>query len=108
MFGEGIAVAELNTAFRETRPAVRRDGLEIIFTSNRPGSLGGVDLWTATRPTTGAKWSTPVNLGPTVNTEFNDRAPYLSDDGLTLILISDRPGGFGGNDLYLSTRKKIQ
>ncbi len=52
--------------------------------------------------------STPVNLGPQINTADQERAPYLSDDGLTLILVSDRPGGFGGNDLYISTRKKIQ
>jgi len=101
-------VAELNTPHRETRPKVRRDGLEILFTSDRPGSLGGVDLWTSTRPTTSDNWSTPINLGPTVNTEFNDRAPYLSDDGLSLIFVSDRPGGFSGNDLYVSTRKRIQ
>jgi Tol biopolymer transport system component len=106
-FGVAVPVAELNTRFRETRPTVRRDGLEIVFVSDRPGSLGGVDLWTSTRPTTSDKWSTPVNLGPTVNTEFEDRAPYLSDDGQTLILVSNRPGGFGNTDLYVSTRKKL-
>jgi Tol biopolymer transport system component len=107
-FGDAVPVAELNTRNRETHPTVRRDGLEVIFTSNRPGSLGGLDLWVATRLTTSDTWSTPVNLGPTVNTEFDDRAPYLSDDGLTLILASNRPGGFGGDDLYVSTRKKLQ
>jgi Tol biopolymer transport system component len=106
VFGDAVPVPELNTRSRETHPTVRRDGLEVIFVSNRPGSLGGVDLWASTRPTTSDKWSTPVNLGPTVNTEFNDRAPYLSADGLSLVLVSDRPGGFGGNDLYVSTRKK--
>jgi hypothetical protein len=107
-FGDAVPVAELNTPYRETHPSVRRDGLEVIFTSTRPGSLGGLDLWVSTRPTTRAPWSTPLNLGPRINTEFNDRAPYLSDDGLTLILASDRPGGFGGDDLYVSTRKKLQ
>ena len=107
-FGDAVPVVELNTPYRETHPTVRRDGLEVLFTSDRPGSLGGLDVWTSTRPTTSDKWSTPVNLGPTVNTQYNDRAPYLSDDGSTLILISDRPGGFGWNDLYVSTRKRIQ
>jgi hypothetical protein len=106
-FGDAVIVAELNSRYRETHPTVRRDGLEIIFVSNRPGSLGGVDLWTSTRPTTADNWSTPVNLGPTVNTTFDDRAPYLSDDGLTLILVSDRPDSLGGTDLYISTRKKL-
>ena len=107
-FGDAVPVAELESPDRETRPSVRRDGLEILFTSDRPGSFGAVDVWGSTRPTTSDAWSAPVNLGPAVNTEFNDRAPYLSDDGLNLILISDRPGGFGGNDLYMSTRKKIE
>jgi len=107
-FGDAVLVVELNTPYRETHPTVRRDGLEVIFTSTRPGSFGGLDLWASTRSTTSDKWSTPVNLGPIVNTEFNERAPYLSDDGLSLILASDRPGGFGGNDLYVSTRKKLQ
>jgi hypothetical protein len=107
-FGNAVAVTELNTRYRETRPTVRRDGLEIIFTSDRPGSFGGFDLWVSTRPTTADLWSTPVNLGPEVNTAFDDRAAYLSDDGLTLILASNRPGGFGGDDLYVSTRRKLQ
>ncbi len=106
-FGDAVTVAELDTRYRETHPTLRRDGLEVIFVSDRPGSLGGVDLWVSTRPTTSDRWCVPVNLGATINTQFNDRAPYLSDDGLTLILISDRPGGFGGNDLYVSTRKKL-
>lgn len=106
-FGDAVPVAELNTRYRETHPTVRRDGLEIIFTSNRPGSLGGLDLWVSTRPTIADPWSTPVNLGPTLNTAFDDRAPYLSDDGLTLVLASNRPGGLGGDDLYVSTRRKL-
>src|SRR5262245_13502298 len=96
-------VSELNTKHLEGHPTVRRDGLEMIFTSDRPGSVGGTDLWFSTRATTHDKWSEPVNLG-TLNTEFNDRAAYLSDDGLTLIMLSDRDGGFGANDVYVSTR----
>jgi hypothetical protein len=83
----------------------RRDGLEIILSSNRPGSFGLIDLWVSTRPTTHDKWSTPVNLGATINTASQDRAPYLSDDGLTLLFTSDRPGGLGGDDFYMVTRK---
>jgi Tol biopolymer transport system component len=104
-FGPAVLVPELSSPYRDTHPTVRRDGLEIYLSSNRPGSLGGIDLWTSTRPTTNDKWSTPVNLGGTINTASQDRAPYLSDDGLTLLFTSDRPGGFGGNDFYMVTRK---
>lgn len=107
--GSGVNRSFLHVRLhRDTHPTLRRDGLEVIFSSDRPGSFGQIDLWTSTRATTHDKWSTPVNLGPQINTADMERAPYLSDDALTLILVSDRPGGFGGNDLYISTRKKIQ
>jgi hypothetical protein len=106
-FGDAILVSELSSPYEDTHPTVRRDGLEIIFSSTRPGSFGGNDLWVSTRATTRDRWSTPVNLGPAVNSAYFDGAPYLSDDGQTLILTSDRPGGFGGNDFYISTRKKL-
>jgi len=49
-------------------------------------------------------WSSPVNLGAPLNTAFLDAQPTLSNDGRTLIFASNRPGGFGGNDLWISTR----
>lgn len=107
-FGNSQPVPELSTIYRDTHPTIRRDGLEMIFSSDRPGSVGQIDLWMSTRSNTHEKWSTPVNLGPQVNTVDQERAPYLTDDALTLILISDRPDGFGGSDLYVSTRKKLQ
>jgi hypothetical protein len=112
-FGPATLVVELsvpgnaNTG-RDTRTAIRHDGLEIIFTSNRPGSVGSGDLWVSTRATTLDAWSTPVNVGPPVDTTFFDGAPALSSDGETLIFYSNRPGGFGANDLYMSTRHKLQ
>ena len=104
-FGPAVLVPELSSPYRDTHPTIRRDGLEIFLSSNRPGSLGLIDLWVSTRPTTHDVWSIPVNLGGTINTASQDRAPYLSDDGLTLLFTSDRPGGFGSNDFYMVTRK---
>jgi len=112
-FGPASLVVELsapgtaNTG-RDTRTTIRHDGLEIIFTSNRPGSLGSGDLWGSTRATTLDPWSAPVNLGPSVNTIYFDGAPAVSSDGETLLFYSNRPGGFGGNDLYMSTRHKLR
>jgi hypothetical protein len=107
-FGPAVLVPELSSPYRDTHPTIRRDGLEIFLSSNRPGSLGLIDLWVSTRPTTHDSWSTPVNLGPTINTLSQDRAPYLSDDGQTLLFTSDRPGGFGSDDIYMITREKLQ
>ena len=52
-------------------------------------------------------WSEPVNLGPVINTGYNDQHPALSKDGLSLYISSDRPGGFGATDLWVSQRARV-
>jgi len=79
--------------------------------SNRPAppdvaGLGLRDIWVSRRRATWAPWSPPINLGPVVNTPFNDYLATVSGDGTTMVMVSDRPGGFGGNDLYMSTRSR--
>jgi hypothetical protein len=84
--------------------------LEVIFTSDRPGGQGGFDLWVATRASTSDLWSTPQNLGETVNSGAADQRPAISWDGTELYFGSTRPGGTGApgdQDLYVSTRSKI-
>src|SRR5262249_20486866 len=93
------------------RATLRPDGLELFFDSNRPGplgvpGLGSRDLWTSTRNTVSEPWSPPTNLGPVVNSESVDGFPALSSDGTTLIFASNRPGGFGGTDVYLRPSAK--
>ncbi len=106
-FGPAVLVAELSSPFDDARPAIRRDGLEIFFDSNRPGSVGLLDIWVSTRASTSDRWSEPVNLGPVVNSAALDARPALSFDGTTLYFSSGRDGGFGGNDIYVSTREKL-
>jgi Tol biopolymer transport system component len=53
-------------------------------------------------------WSAPVDLGPGVNSVSNDQAPAISSDGETLFFASDRPGGYGGIDIYVTTRTKLR
>ena len=105
-FGPAQIVAELNTPFNDVRPNVRKDGLEIVFDSNRPG-FGLLDIWTASRGTTADQWSTPTNLGPLINSTANDARPTLSRDGLTMFFGSDRAGGDGLSDIYVTTREKL-
>ena len=81
---------------------MRDDGLEIFFF--RP--LNPSDVWVATRDSVDAPWSTPVNLGPPVNTSVNDFVHDLAAHGRTLFISSNRPGGYGQYDLYMSTRSK--
>jgi hypothetical protein len=106
-FGPALLVPELSSPYWETRTAIRRDGLEIFFGSQRPGGFGAIDLWVSTRKTTRDAWSTPVNLGATLNTEDDDGAPALSCDGTTMYFYSARPDGFGGLDLYVTTRTEL-
>ena len=107
-FGPAVLVPELSSPYNETRTSIRRDGLEFLVTSTRPnGRIGVNDIWVATRDTTLDPWSTPVNLGPTVNYPgYVTGAPALSWDGTTLYCYSTRPGGFGIRDLYVSTRER--
>ncbi len=110
-FGPAAPVSELNSPQGDFRPSIRGDGLEIVFDSNRPGptdvsGIGLRDLWVSRRSTLSAPWSIPENLGPAVNSPFNDYLAMLSSNGRTLVMVSDRPGGFGGNDLYLATRSR--
>jgi len=94
----------LNTAQNDSRPNLRRDGLEIFFDSDRPGGIGGLDLWTSTRASTSDPWSSPTNLGSDVNSSANELRPSLSWDGTTLYFGSTRTGGEGSQDIYVTMR----
>jgi hypothetical protein len=104
-FGMAVLVQELSSASNEARPAIRADGLEVVFQSNRPLSAGLADLWASTRETVLEPWGPPVSLGSVVNTAFQDRQPALSDDAEVLFFASNRPG-FGSDDIWTSTREK--
>ncbi|HEX4627974.1 MAG TPA: hypothetical protein VH137_04215 [Gemmatimonadales bacterium] len=106
-WGPGVLIRELSSPSRDTRTALRRDGLEIFLSSGRPGGQGSEDLWVSTRASTLDLWGTPVNLGPTVNSTAFDGGPALSFDGTELYFFSNRLGGSGGNDLYVATRHRL-
>jgi hypothetical protein len=108
-FGAAVLVLELNSpGFEVNRASIRHDGLEIFFTSGRPGSIAdSADLWVATRETVFDAWSEPINLGLPVNSELLDVQPYISSDRETLFFASNRAGG-GSTDLYMTTRTKLR
>jgi hypothetical protein len=106
-FAPPVNVLELNSVSGDSNPAIRRDGLEMFLGSARTGQLGGTDLWVSTRPSTSDPWSTPVNLGAVVNSSVLDFRPAISFDGTALYFHSERSGGYGGYDLYVTTRSKI-
>ena len=104
--GPAVKVAELDTDnSTEAAASLRHDAKEVFFGSNRAGGRGGNDIWTSTRQNAKDSWSTPVNVA-SVNTSSGDVTPNLSFDGLTMIFGSNRPGGRGGNDLWITTRTR--
>ncbi|MDQ3041512.1 MAG: VCBS repeat-containing protein, partial [Acidobacteriota bacterium] len=78
--------------------------LSLYFSSNRPGGLGLTDVWVSQRATLTSAWGAPHNLGATVNSSSGDGVTSFSLDGRTMFIHSNRPGGLGLFDLYLSTR----
>jgi WD40 repeat protein len=103
--GPAEPVSELNVPnANDAAVTIRVDGRELMFWSTRPGGLGGADLWVSTRQNVHDPWSPPTNLGAPLNSASDDVTPSLSFDGRTLIFASNRPGGSGRNDLWMSTR----
>jgi Tol biopolymer transport system component len=107
-FGPAELVPELSSPLVDLRPALRHDGLEVYLNSNRVGTLGGFDLWVSTRGNILGNWSTPVNLGNTINTGSSEMFPALSSDGKTLYFNSERIKDPPSEDLdlYMTTRTK--
>jgi Tol biopolymer transport system component len=102
-FGSARPVEELNSPDSEVGPSITADGLEIFFHSNRVGSAGN-DMYSSRRKSVFGRWSEPRTLGPVVNSVANDSLGTISPDGETLWFTSMRDGGFGSNDLYMTTR----
>ena len=98
----------VNSPQDDTEPVLSVDGLTLFFASNRPGGFGGDDLWMATRPDIDQPFSQPVNLGARVNSSRDDTAPTLSSDGRRLIFASNRNGGQGDFDLWISSRPALE
>ena len=89
-------------------PTYIHRGAARLRVSTRLPSVGGTDLWTARRETVLSPWAAPTNLGPVVNSDATDTQPSIPPDRETLYFASDRPGSFGGLDLYVTTRSKQQ
>lgn len=104
----------VNTSANESSPHISDDGLSLYFcdwgmqVSYRPGGMGHEDLWIAKRASVADPWGPPVNLGGPVNTAYHEDNPDTSADGLVLLVTSNRPGGFGDSDIWMSRRTTIE
>ncbi|MFW6206977.1 MAG: hypothetical protein ACOC5J_03490 [Gemmatimonadota bacterium] len=105
VFGSPELVPGINSLSDDGHPNVRRDGLEIFFYSRRadlPDAQGGPDIYVASRASTSDPWSTPANLGSTINSAGAETRPSLSWDGTRLYFGSSREGS---GDIYVTTRE---
>ena len=106
-WGEPVNIGPtVNTSDNEAGPGISADGLELYFRSGRSSGYGAGDLWVSKRPSRDKPWSSPVNLGATINTPDGDREPSISTDGLVLFFASSRFNSEGGlNDIWLTRRE---
>lgn len=94
-------IDEINTPDMETQPTIAPDGSFIIFVADRSNGDDEKDLYISTRRADGS-YSAPQNMGSPINSEDREVSPFIAHDGRTLFFSSDRPGGFGGADVYMS------
>ncbi len=100
---EPVKGRNINTKYWESHASVTRDGSAMIFASDRPGGQGGLDLYISYRKDNGS-WGNPVNLGPEINTPFNEDRAFLIDNGKQLFFCSQGHYSMGGFDLFRSAK----
>lgn len=103
-----VIIEAISSPFNEGTCTISADGSTMIFTiceGNRDRQvLGRCDLFITYRK--GTRWTHPKNLGSPVNTRHWESQPALSADGSTLFFVSDRPGGYGGTDIWITKRRE--
>lgn len=92
----------VNSRYNEANASLSLDGRALYFVSIRPGGLGGWDIWTAHLTDQG--WSEPENLGPKINTPGNEFIAFIHPNGEELYFSSDGLGGFGGSDIFYTSK----
>ena len=95
----------INTSGWESQPSISADGRTLYFISNRKGGLGGYDIWSS-ELNDDESWTVPVNLGPNINTKYDEISPFIHPDNESLYFASDGWPGFGNKDLFISRKIK--
>ncbi|KPK43619.1 MAG: hypothetical protein AMJ65_05280 [Phycisphaerae bacterium SG8_4] len=118
-FGEATQVPNVNSSCEDVEPYVSADGLELYFRSDRPPQTGPIhdEMRVSKRSGIDETWPVPVKLDPPVNSEWPESAPCIFADALELhssdgwsgiSVYPPNPEGYGGGDLWVSTRAAEQ
>jgi outer membrane protein OmpA-like peptidoglycan-associated protein len=91
----------INSKYNETHASLSDDGKVLYFTSNRKGSYGGLDIYKSELDETG-NWGPAANLGPVINSPFDEESPFITDDGKKLFFSSQGHYNMGGYDIFYS------
>ncbi len=91
----------INTKGWESQPSLSADGRTLYFVSDRRGGYGSYDIWKSEIGDDG-KWAMPVNLGPNINTSYDEQSPFIHPDNQTLYFSSNGWVGLGNKDLFIS------
>ncbi len=103
---------KINSSATDGEPWISPDSLELYFMSFRSGGYGRADIYVARRATESDPWGEPANLGPVVNSAYDEHYLSLSPDGLLLLFSGGgnppyRPGGYGGADMWMTRRASL-
>ena len=93
--------SDVNTKYWETHACLSADNNTLYFVSDRPGGYGGRDIYRCVKLPNG-KWSLAQNVGPTINTKYDEDGPFIHPDGITLIFSSNGHKTMGGFDIFVS------
>jgi len=85
----------------DSQPSIAADGNTLYFASNRPGGKGGIDIY-VTKKMVNGEWGVPTNLGDSINTQYDEKSPFIHSDSQTLYFSSNGHPGVGGYDIFYS------
>jgi|GEM_PF-393432 len=114
-WGKAVNVGPpINSSYVDGEPWITQDGRELYFISYRPGGYGKADIWVTKRETENGPWQDAVNLGPLVNSPYEEQFFSLSSDGLLLLFCEYyspagpfRPSGYGQGDIWMTKRSSV-
>lgn len=100
-WNKSVPLSSINTSTNEGAQSITADGKTMFFTiCGAPGGLGSCDIYMSKK--IGGQWIKPINLGEPINSKYWESQPSCSADGRTLYFASNRPGGNGKKDIYVS------